>query len=91
MLLPETKAKRLLEHFHPHPSQNLNMFGHMAKECRAPKRRHDYGYHTEKMLLCKKEASGGQLSVGEHDWLIDTDEEPKDQKLEAYYIYMAKI
>ncbi|GKD34353.1 reverse transcriptase domain-containing protein [Tanacetum coccineum] len=42
MLLPETKAKRLLEHFHPHLSQNLNMFGHMAKECRAPKRRHDY-------------------------------------------------
>ncbi|GJX13426.1 hypothetical protein Tco_0205184 [Tanacetum coccineum] len=43
------------------------------------------------MLLYKKEEKGGQLSVEENDWLIDSDGEPKDQELEAHYIYMAKI
>nr|GEW88831.1 hypothetical protein [Tanacetum cinerariifolium] len=70
---------------------NFNGFRHMAKECRAPKRRHDSEYQKEKMLLCKKEAYRGQLSVEKHDWLIDSYEELEDQELKAHYIYMAKI
>ncbi|GJY93648.1 hypothetical protein Tco_0509430 [Tanacetum coccineum] len=95
MLLPETKAKRLLEHFHPHLSQNLNIISinpptttselHLIPD-------------TEMLRILKELIEDLSLGI----WLrsaghlkdgmtIDNDEEPKDQKLEAYYIYMAKI
>ncbi|GKE59942.1 hypothetical protein Tco_1510309 [Tanacetum coccineum] len=32
-----------------------------------------------------------QLSAEQVDWRDDTDDEPKDQELEAHYMYMAKI
>ncbi|GJT93198.1 retrovirus-related pol polyprotein from transposon TNT 1-94 [Tanacetum coccineum] len=70
---------------------NCNRFGHMAKECKAPKRQHDYEYHKEKMMLCKKEVAGHQLSAEEYDWLINSEEELEDQDLEAHYIFVAKI
>ncbi|GJY68404.1 hypothetical protein Tco_0471386 [Tanacetum coccineum] len=56
-----------------------------------PKRAKDYAYHKEKMILCKHEEKGVPLSAEHGDWLADTDEEPDEQELEAYYMYMAKI
>ncbi|GJX91192.1 hypothetical protein Tco_0344518 [Tanacetum coccineum] len=50
-----------------------------------------YNNHREKMLLCKQEEAGIQLSVEQVDWRDDTDDEPEDQELEAHYLYMAKI
>ncbi|GKF62036.1 hypothetical protein Tco_0182090, partial [Tanacetum coccineum] len=47
-------------------------------------------YHKEKMLLCKQEEAGIQLSAKQVDWRDDTDDEPDDQELEAHYLYMAK-
>nr|GFA89705.1 hypothetical protein [Tanacetum cinerariifolium] len=44
-----------------------------------------------KMLLCKQVEAGFQLSVEQADWKDDTDDEPKDQELEAHYMYMAQI
>ncbi|GKA84834.1 retrovirus-related pol polyprotein from transposon TNT 1-94 [Tanacetum coccineum] len=70
---------------------NCKGFGHLAKECRKPKRVKDYAYHKEKMMLCKQEEKGVLLSADQGDWLDDTDEEPNEQELEAYYMYMAKI
>nr|GFA26889.1 hypothetical protein [Tanacetum cinerariifolium] len=61
-------------------------FGHMAKECRTPKRVKDYAYHKEKMMLCKQEEKGVHLSADQEDWLDDTDEELNKQELEAHYI-----
>ncbi|GJZ46248.1 hypothetical protein Tco_0593844 [Tanacetum coccineum] len=58
---------------------------------RSAKRVKDYEYHKEKMLLCKKEAVGIQLSVEKSEWLKDTDDELDEQELEAHYMYMAKI
>ncbi|GKD15568.1 retrovirus-related pol polyprotein from transposon TNT 1-94 [Tanacetum coccineum] len=43
------------------------------------------------MLLCKQEEAGFQLNADQADWRDDTDEEPDDQELEAYYMYMAQI
>nr|GEX13292.1 ribosome-inactivating protein [Tanacetum cinerariifolium] len=63
----------------------------VARECHKPKRAKDAAYHKEKMLLCKKEEAGFQLSVEQADWRDDTDDEPEDQELEAHYIYMAQI
>ncbi|GJV61143.1 retrovirus-related pol polyprotein from transposon TNT 1-94 [Tanacetum coccineum] len=51
----------------------------------------DSAYHKEKMLLCKQEEAGIQLSAEQVDWSDDTNDEPEDQELEARYIYMAKI
>ncbi|GKB37544.1 hypothetical protein Tco_0882486 [Tanacetum coccineum] len=66
-------------------------FGHMAKECKKPKRVEDYAYHKDKTMLCKQEEKGVPLSVDLRDWLDDTNEELNEQELEAHYMYMAKI
>nr|GFA24200.1 hypothetical protein [Tanacetum cinerariifolium] len=58
---------------------------------RSAKRVKDYKYHKEKMFLCKKEAAGIQLSAEQSEWLQDTNDEPDERELEAYYMYMAKI
>nr|GEU99768.1 hypothetical protein [Tanacetum cinerariifolium] len=44
-----------------------------------------------KMLLCKQEEAGIQLNAEQADWRDDTDDESKDQELEAHYMYMAQI
>nr|GEZ89657.1 hypothetical protein [Tanacetum cinerariifolium] len=59
----------------------------VAKECQKPKRVKDVAYHKEKMLLCKQEEAGIQLSVEQANWRDDTNDEPKDQELEAHYMY----
>nr|GFB32274.1 hypothetical protein [Tanacetum cinerariifolium] len=38
------------------------------------------------MLLCKQEEAGIQLNAEQADWRDDTDDESKDQELEAHYI-----
>ncbi|GKD22723.1 hypothetical protein Tco_1224426 [Tanacetum coccineum] len=48
-------------------------------------------YHKDKMLLCKQEEVGIQLSAEQADWRDDTDDEPGDQELEAHYLYIEKI
>nr|GEW11860.1 hypothetical protein [Tanacetum cinerariifolium] len=53
--------------------------------------RETVAYHREKMLLCKKEEAGIQLNVEQVDWRDDTDDESKDQELEAHYMHMAQI
>nr|GEW64685.1 hypothetical protein [Tanacetum cinerariifolium] len=60
-----------------------------ARECQKPKRAKDAAYHKEKMLLCKQEEAGFQSNAEQADWKDDTDDEPKDQELEAHYMYMA--
>nr|GFA46060.1 hypothetical protein [Tanacetum cinerariifolium] len=60
-------------------------------ECQKPKRAKDAAYHKEKMLLYKQEEAGFQLNAKQADWKDDTDDEPKDQELEAHYMYMAQI
>nr|GFA67581.1 hypothetical protein [Tanacetum cinerariifolium] len=70
---------------------NCKEFGHVAKECQKPKRAKDAAYHREKMLLCKQEEAGIQLSAEQADWKDDTDDESDDQELEAHYMYMAKV
>nr|GEU54226.1 retrovirus-related Pol polyprotein from transposon TNT 1-94 [Tanacetum cinerariifolium] len=51
----------------------------------------DVAYHKEKMLLCKQEKAGIQLSAKQVDWRDDTDDEPNDQDMKANYLYMAQI
>ncbi|GJW15465.1 hypothetical protein Tco_0019598 [Tanacetum coccineum] len=63
----------------------------LARECISAKRVKDSSYHKDKKLLCKQEEAGIQLSTKQHDWVLDSDEEPIDQELEAHYLYMAKI
>ncbi|GJX75018.1 hypothetical protein Tco_0313613 [Tanacetum coccineum] len=63
----------------------------VAREYQKPKWAKDATYHKEKMLLCKQEEAGIQLSDEQVDWRDDTDDEPEDQELEAHYLYMAKI
>nr|GEY11317.1 hypothetical protein [Tanacetum cinerariifolium] len=70
---------------------NCKEFGHVARECQKPKRVKDAAYHREKMLLCKQEEAGIQLNAEQADWRDDTDDESKDQELEARYMYMAQI
>nr|GEU36841.1 hypothetical protein [Tanacetum cinerariifolium] len=70
---------------------NCKEFGHVAKECQKPKRMKDAAYHREKMLLCKQEEAGIQLNAEQADWRDDTNDELKDQELEAHYMYMAQI
>ncbi|GKC98393.1 hypothetical protein Tco_1168668 [Tanacetum coccineum] len=48
--------------------------------------RENVAYHKEKMLLCKQEEAGFQLNAEQADWRDDTDDEPEDQELEAYYL-----
>nr|GEU30120.1 hypothetical protein [Tanacetum cinerariifolium] len=57
-----------------------------ARECEKPKRAKDAAYHMEKMLLCKQEKARIQLNAEQADWRDDTDDESKDQELEAHYI-----
>nr|GEV98660.1 hypothetical protein [Tanacetum cinerariifolium] len=64
---------------------------HVVRECQKPKRVKDAAYHKEKMLLCKQEEDGIQLNAEQADWRDDTDDESKDQELEAHFIYMAQI
>nr|GEW16899.1 hypothetical protein [Tanacetum cinerariifolium] len=70
---------------------NCKEFGHVARKCQKPKRANDVAYHKEKMLLCKQEEARFQLNAEQADWKDDTDNEPKDQELEAHYMYMAQI
>ncbi|GKC33514.1 retrovirus-related pol polyprotein from transposon TNT 1-94, partial [Tanacetum coccineum] len=70
---------------------NCKEFRHVARECQKPKRAKDVAYHKEKTLLCKQQEAGIQLSAEQVDWRDDTDDEPKDQELEAHYLYMANI
>ncbi|GJV22680.1 integrase, catalytic region, zinc finger, CCHC-type containing protein [Tanacetum coccineum] len=70
---------------------NCKEYGHVARECQKPKRTKDASYHKEKMLLCKQEEAGIQLSAEKVDWRDDTDDEPDDQELEAHYLYMTQI
>nr|GEZ22461.1 hypothetical protein [Tanacetum cinerariifolium] len=51
----------------------------------------DATYHKEKMILCKQEEARIQLNAKQADWRYDTDDESKDQELEAHYMYMAQI
>nr|GEX42715.1 hypothetical protein [Tanacetum cinerariifolium] len=70
---------------------NCKEFGHLAKECRKPKRVKDSTYHKEKMLMYKQAKQGVPLQAEQYDWLAYTDEEIDEQELEAHYNYMAKI
>nr|GEZ58663.1 reverse transcriptase domain-containing protein [Tanacetum cinerariifolium] len=70
---------------------NCMEYGHVAREYQKPKRAKDVAYHKEKMLLCKQHEAGFQLNTEQADWKDDTDDEPKDQELEAHYMYMAQI
>nr|GEU73752.1 hypothetical protein [Tanacetum cinerariifolium] len=70
---------------------NCKEFGHVTRECQKPKRVKDAAYYREKMLLCKQDEAGIQLNAEQADWRDDTDDESKDQELEAHYMYMAQI
>nr|GFC19806.1 hypothetical protein [Tanacetum cinerariifolium] len=70
---------------------NCKEYGHVARECKKPKRAKDAAYHRENMLLCRQEEAGIQLNVEQADWKDDTDDESDDQELEAHYMYMAKL
>nr|GFA41069.1 hypothetical protein [Tanacetum cinerariifolium] len=71
---------------------NCKEFGHVARECKKPKRVKDAAYHREKMLLCKQEEAGIQLNAEQADGRDDTDDdELEDQELKAYYMYMAQL
>ncbi|GKE26022.1 hypothetical protein Tco_1441406, partial [Tanacetum coccineum] len=70
---------------------NYREFGHVAREYKKPQKAQDLAYHKEKMLLCKQEEAGIQLSAEQDDLRDDTYDKPKDQELEAHYMYMAKI
>nr|GEV14863.1 hypothetical protein [Tanacetum cinerariifolium] len=63
----------------------------LARECQKPKRAKDAAYHRVKMLLCKQEEAGIQLNAEQANWRDDTNDEYKDQELEAHYMYMAQI
>nr|GFA67841.1 hypothetical protein [Tanacetum cinerariifolium] len=65
---------------------NYKEYGHVARECQKLKRPKDAAYDKEKMLLCKQEEAGFQLNAEQADWKDDTDDESKDQELEAHYI-----
>ncbi|GJT28731.1 hypothetical protein Tco_0909006 [Tanacetum coccineum] len=70
---------------------NYKEFGHVSREFKKAKRSRDLAYHKEKMMLCKQEEVGIQLSAEQADWRDDTDNKPEDQELEAHYMYMANI
>ncbi|GJT85082.1 hypothetical protein Tco_1066799 [Tanacetum coccineum] len=54
---------------------NCKEFRDLAMECQKPKQAWDLAYHKEKMLLCKQEEVGIQLSAEQVDWRDDTDDE----------------
>ncbi|GJW92095.1 hypothetical protein Tco_0169648 [Tanacetum coccineum] len=62
-----------------------------AREIINQKELKDAAYQQEKMLLCKQEEAGVQLNTEQADWKDDTDNEYKEQELEAHYMYMAQI
>ncbi|GJV89538.1 hypothetical protein Tco_1533476 [Tanacetum coccineum] len=70
---------------------NCKGFWHTIREYKLAKRVKDYSNHKDKMLICKQEEVKVQLSAKLHDWILDSNEEPTDQELEAHYMYMAKI
>nr|GEV63157.1 hypothetical protein [Tanacetum cinerariifolium] len=72
---------------------NNPRLGHVAgaRETVETKKAKDAAYHREKMLLCKQEEAGIQLNAEQAVWRDDTDDESKDQELEAHYMYMAQI
>ncbi|GJV61937.1 hypothetical protein Tco_1468037 [Tanacetum coccineum] len=74
-----------------YPCYNCKEYRHVTRECQKLKRAKDAAYHKEKMLLCKQEEAGFQMNAEQVDWKDDTDDEPKDQELEAHYMYMAQI
>nr|GEW93447.1 hypothetical protein [Tanacetum cinerariifolium] len=51
----------------------------------------DAAYHKKKIQLCKQEEVEVQLSDEQVDLRDGTDDEPKDQELEAHYLYIAQI
>nr|GEW01390.1 hypothetical protein [Tanacetum cinerariifolium] len=53
--------------------------------------RETVAYYREKMLLFKQEEARIQMNAEQADWRDDTDDESKDQELEAHYMYMAQI
>ncbi|GJU60589.1 retrovirus-related pol polyprotein from transposon TNT 1-94 [Tanacetum coccineum] len=71
---------------------NFKEFGHVEREMFI---RNQNGQRmqliTRRRCYCVKEKARIQLSVEQVDWREDTDDEPEDQELEAYYLYMAKI
>ncbi|GJW53274.1 integrase, catalytic region, zinc finger, CCHC-type containing protein [Tanacetum coccineum] len=91
----EIRAERLARIQVVHQSRiqcyNFKEYGHIARECQKPKRAKDAAYHKKKMLLCEKEEAGIQLSTEQDNWRDDTNDEPDDQELEAYYLYIEKI
>ncbi|GJU32220.1 hypothetical protein Tco_1175809 [Tanacetum coccineum] len=70
---------------------NFKEYGHVSRECHKRKQAKDVAYHKEKTLLCKQEETRFKLNAEHADWRDDTDDEPKDQELEAHYLYMAQI
>ncbi|GJU34337.1 hypothetical protein Tco_1182691 [Tanacetum coccineum] len=71
--------------------REFNVVGARENGMSKPKRAKDATYHKEKMLLCKQEEAGIQLSAEKADWGDDTDDELEDQELEAPYLYMTQI
>ncbi|GJW31586.1 hypothetical protein Tco_0051618 [Tanacetum coccineum] len=69
----------------------LMLLGLGKMECQKPKHVKDAAYHKEKMLLCKQEEAGVQLTAEQADWKDDTDDESEDQEFEAHYMYMAQL
>ncbi|GJZ06905.1 hypothetical protein Tco_0540698 [Tanacetum coccineum] len=54
------------------------------------------GYDNQRVVnvaeaRCKQKEAGFQLNAKQADWRDETDDEPEDQELEAYYMYMAQI
>ncbi|GKC69500.1 hypothetical protein Tco_1115383 [Tanacetum coccineum] len=72
-------------------TNNLRTSSNTTRECQNSKRQRYSAYHKEKMLLCKQEEAGIQLSAEQVDWRDDADDEQENQELEAHYMYMAKI
>ncbi|GJV29432.1 hypothetical protein Tco_1385880 [Tanacetum coccineum] len=68
--------------------RTVNVAGARENIVKRPK---DLAYHKEKMLLCKQEEDGIQLSAEQANWRDDNDDEPENQELEAHYMYMAKV
>nr|GEW81838.1 hypothetical protein [Tanacetum cinerariifolium] len=61
------------------------------RNCNVAGARETVAYHREKMLLCKQEEAEIQLNAEQADWRDDTDDESKDQEMEAHYMYMEQI
>ncbi|GKB26485.1 retrovirus-related pol polyprotein from transposon TNT 1-94 [Tanacetum coccineum] len=70
---------------------NCKEYGHVARECQKPKWVKDIAYHKGKILLCKQEEAGFQLSAEQAEWRNNTNVDPDDQELEAHYMYMTQI